>query len=131
MTDETKKRIRPFKVGEEATYVAGVRGVVDAIADDSITIAGHTLPTRVGGPLVYSSVDLPEGPDECGRAHCADGDCDDDDFCTRDHVDSTAWQAVTGLVQALEDEHDAQLHPGPFRFCRETLCGAAQAVSHG
>jgi hypothetical protein len=128
MTDT--KKIVEWKVGaKDAVCLVGVQGEITAIGDGTITIAGHTLPTRMGDGVRHLSMRFPgPGEDECDRAHCADGDCDPDDYCNEPHVDGSAAERLVGIV---EGEHDAQLHPGAFRFCREPLCSAAQEVLGG
>lgn len=117
--------IKPWKIGEEATYVLGVRGVLEAREKDSVTIAGHTLPTTIGSGVIYASIDLPPETERCKRDHCDDADCEasHDDCCQHGDLD--------GLLVLIEAEHDAQMHRGAFRFCRETLCAASQGVRSG
>lgn len=121
------RKFVPWTVGQKDAFaLVGIQGEITAMDHDAgtITIAGHTLPTVLGNGVRHISMHPPQDED-CDRHHCDDGDCDHDD-CGGDRCDHGD---VAELVRVIEAEHDAQLHRGAFRFCREPLCAAAQAVN--
>lgn len=54
----------PFVVGEPAQYVVGLKGIVTAKTDDTITIDGVTVPLRLtaDGPVKHLSTQWPLDP---------------------------------------------------------------------
>jgi len=108
---------RPYVVGEENVAMVGVKGIVEAITSETLTIDGVTLPRRMGGPVRYLSMIWPDEPG---------GDCD------REHVDDThseehpEREALADLVEMIRERHDG--HPDSMRFCSDPLCRVAADV---
>jgi hypothetical protein len=107
--------IKPWTVGEEAVYVVGLEGRITAIGEDSITIAGHTLPTRLNheAGVRYLSMIWPDEPAACNREHV-------DDSHSEEHPER---EALADLVEMIRERHEG--HPDSMRFCSDALCRVA------
>lgn len=120
-----------YTVGEPAALAVYVEGTVEEISDDTITIAGHVLPRRIGGGVRTLSTSWPETTrcdgdhDECEEDHC--DDCDD---CCNDTRGSDGcggdWRTVDGIEEAVERAHDDADHAGVYRYCADPICTAVR-----
>lgn len=106
----------PKTVGDTGIYVVGVEGVITATGDGTITIGGHTLPTRMSDTVKYLSVVWPDedGDEGCLLEHCG-SECEDADQVAR---------ARDRLMSLIEDQHNGE-HPGAFRTCNWRICREA------
>ncbi len=94
-------------VGQEGTYVVGIRGPITAAGDGTVTIGGHTLPIRLGDGVVYASTVLPDVPttivlDECDCAEVVE-------------------RLPDSVVDAVHRMHDDE-HQGAFIHCSHEVC---------
>ena len=115
------------EVGSQAIYVVGVEGTVSEKTDETITIAGITLPRRMGAGnepgkgVRYLSMLWPdENHDDC--CPHTDSPSDDDAYEEGYAAADKAWVA---LVRAEHETHPGRMHDGAFRFCNHPLCVAA------
>lgn len=113
-------KIRPYTVGQESVIVVGLRGVVESIEKDSITIGGLTMPTRLDSArgIRYVSMVWPEGDETtCAREHCDSNGCEID-------PEEDLRAEMEALVSAVEIAHYDR-HEGAFRFCEDAICRQA------
>lgn len=119
-----KAGIPPWEVGtKDAIYTATIKGEITAIDTEAatMTIGGHTVPTRLGGTVrVLSMIDHPINEDDDEHGVAAYGD-----VCEQDHISD---RAISGLIREIAVMHD-DIHPGAFRFCIEPVCRAAREVA--
>jgi hypothetical protein len=113
--------IKRWTVGEEAVYVVGLEGRITAIDDESITIGGHRMPTRLNheAGVRYLSMIWPEDPAACNREHV-------DDTHSEEHPER---EALMDLVEMIRERHEG--HPDSMRFCSDSLCRVAADVDAG
>jgi hypothetical protein len=117
-----------YTVGEPAALAVYVEGTVEEIADDTVTIAGHVLPRRIGGGVRTLSTSWPETTrcdgdhSECEESHCAECyDCrGEGPVCGSD------WRTVDGIEEAVERAHSDAGHAGPYRYCADLICTAVR-----
>lgn len=110
-------KINPWRVGEEAVYVLGVEAVIAELGDDTVTLAGLTLPTRLDHDrgIRYLSMVWPAGDETtCNRDRCGPG-------CEPTADEEEREDRINDLERAIRDEHE-ELHEGPFLFCRHRSC---------
>ncbi|MEE6280194.1 hypothetical protein [Georgenia sp. MJ170] len=110
---------RPYTPGHVAGLTLYAEGPVEHVDADTVTIAGHRLPLRLGGPIRHLSTQPPPSPDD---TH----DCTE--WCTREHVtddrdSSDELDALDELEVATRRRHDDE-HPDPLRFCPDPVCRA-------
>jgi len=120
MTDTRTRDEIAWEVGNsKAICVVGIEGEITALDPDAgtMTIAGHTVPTRLGNGVRYLSMlppDVPD-PDPCNRDHC-------DDACADGKV--VERERDTELYAAVRDHHNALHRDTIGRFCSDPLCKA-------
>lgn len=112
-------KVRSYVVGEENVFVVGVQGIVEALTEDSVTIAGVTLPKRLGNGVRYLSMVWPEGP--CEREHC-------DSTCEPEPADSDAQVDLEQLAQLIRTEHETRHASEAMRFCNDPICREVYAL---
>jgi hypothetical protein len=110
---------RPYAIGETNILVVGVEGVVEAITDETFTIAGHTLPRRLANGVRYLSMVWPEGP--CEREHC-------DASCDPEPADSTDREDLEDLARLIRTEHETRHASEAMRFCNDPICREVYAL---
>ncbi len=113
--------LRSYAVGETNRLIVGVEGVVEAITEDTLTIAGHTLPKRLGSGVRYLSMVWPESEIDCERDHCGP-ECD---VAEPIDIDEDLRADHEALLEVLEVWHHDHHSPGAFRFCTHPVCREA------
>lgn len=108
-------------MGEPSVYIAGLEGIVTAHTDDTVTIGGFTLPTRLNaeGGVKYLSCEWPRDSFGLERADPHEDCIDAEDLAAIEHQ---MVQLARG-IEKLHDEH----HVGAFRTCLHEVCREADS----
>lgn len=110
-----------YEVGKTADLVVHVQGIVTALTDEQITIAGHALPRQLGNGVVTLSVEWPRpetvrvGSDDC------EGECGYTDDCQ-------VVQTAEDVVDAARRAHD-EAHAPNWAYCEDAICAAVRLAS--
>lgn len=135
-----------WEIGDTVTYVVGVEGVLSHKSADSVTVAGVTLPRRMGptdtpdsGPGVrYMSMDFPNECDgNCGvevdefDSSLGEAYADEQYDLGRSAANSTWARLVAAEHEAASSTDPHHPHAGPFRFCSHPLCAHANLADRG
>lgn len=113
-----------FKVGEDVMIFVGVKGKVSEVVGDTLTVAGHKLPIRMGDGVVYlSDCEAPASATPAaplpavasGVRYVNDGYCDRNAYA----------DAVVPILEAAHRAHD-DAHVGNFAYCDNPICKAVR-----
>lgn len=128
MTTTEQPTTGGFVVGEQTTYVVGLKGTVDEIGDGTITIGGITVPTRLqgpDGPVLHLSTQWPadfaaQYAEMVGQVRHGREVLEREVVSLGEDID-TLTKEQQELLDAIARLHEEN-HPGVLSVCLHDVC---------